>query len=518
MKQIQTINFKTSLLSNEFSIVKTIEIEDKAFDNGAFGEVYFCSSVNNLQLQVSQVLKIFIDDGSGSAKRGYETILKLQDQILKYNTILKQRNEKSLEQVNSLGALPQFSFEGVLNGNKVFGYSANLLEKNKWLLFSKLFNEPDLALRKVLLNKFYNLPIDHRLKMAFDMVEGFSHLENMNFIYADLNPANFFVNETDGQLCLIDYEGGAINDNPETFGKPGEWLAPEIQEQLLQNNSQFIQVDLNTDTWAVAIAIHFLIFNFHPLFYLKVRGKKEMTDYFRTQNRKWPNCDKQNSNFRVEMEGVFDKYSDKLKNSISPELVKCFNQTINQGYYNKNSRISYNQWKKSLGGLMQPPEIKKFTANKNIILDGIPIVLTWETEKAYQLTIDNNIGDVSQLTEIQVRPNKNTTYKLTVVGHFGTTEKAFDVTVFPTPIIETLQIPTPIFNHQTLISNFKIETPEINLNINLTPEIFVSTAIDFQKLNNNSQNFFIQNSKTNPISEAFEAIQLKIREKLKIHF
>jgi serine/threonine protein kinase len=514
MKQIQTINFKSSLLSSEFSAVKTIEIEDIAFDNGAFGEVYFCNSVNSTNFQSSQVLKIFIDDGSGSAKRGYETILKLQDQILKYNTILKQRNEKPLEQVNALGALPQFSFEGVLKGNKVFGYSANLLRKDKWLLFSKLFNEPDLAERKLLLNKFYNLPIDHRLKMAFDIVEGFSHLENMNFIYADLNPANFFVNETDGQLCLIDYEGGAINDSPETFGKPGEWLAPEIQEQLLQNNSQFIQVDLNTDTWAVAIAIHFLIFNFHPLFYLKVRGKKEMSDYFKTQNKKWPNCDKQNFNFRNEMEGVFDKYSNKLKNIISPELVKCFNQTINQGYYNKNSRISYNQWKKALGGLMQPPEIKRFTAHTNIIIDGIPLILTWETEKAYQLIIDNNIGDVSQVSEFQVKPNKNTTYKLTAIGHFGTTEKTFDVTVFPTPLINTINIPTPIFNHQTSISNFKIEAPNIELGIDLNPNIFARNNINFVKLNRTSQKFFLSNkTKLNPISEIFELLQNKIIKK-----
>jgi hypothetical protein len=128
----------------------------------------------------------------------------------------------------------------------------------------------------------------------------------------------------------------------------------------------------------------------------------------------------------------------------------------------KNSRISYNQWKKALGGLMQPPEIKKFTANTNIIIDGIPIILSWEIEKAYQLIIDNNIGNVSQLSEIQVRPNKNTTYKLTAIGHFGTAEKIFDITVFPTPIIETIFVPAPQFNFQTTLSNISIASPNIN--------------------------------------------------------
>jgi hypothetical protein len=57
-----------------------------------------------------------------------------------------------------LGALPQFSYEGVLNGKKVLGYSANLLPKTDWMLFGQIFNEEDLDKRKQLRNNFYNLP------------------------------------------------------------------------------------------------------------------------------------------------------------------------------------------------------------------------------------------------------------------------------------------------------------------------------------------------------------------------
>jgi hypothetical protein len=150
-------------------------------------------------------------------------------------------------------------------------------------------------------------------------------------------------------------------------------------------------------------------------------------------------------------------------------------------------------------------------------MDGIPVLLSWDIDsKAHTVTIDNGIGDVTGMNEIRIRPEKNTTYTLKVIGHFGESEKSIDISVFPTPVIKTLHIPTPIFNHQTSISNFKIETPQINLGIDLNPNIFVPNTIDFEKLNSNSRNFFFQDQKTiNPISEVFEIIQDRISHKLK---
>ena len=465
MKVISVIQYKTSELNPEFSSVKSIEIDDNPFDSGAFGEVYFCNSVNGTNISQRQVLKIFIDDGSGSAKRGFDTIQKLQEQIIKHNVYLKQKNEKPIQQINALGALPQFSYEGVLNGKKVFGYSANLLPKTDWMLFGQIFNEEDLDKRKQLRNNFYNLPVDHRLKMAYDLVEAFFHLEQMKFIYADLNPKNFFVNEKDGKLCLIDYEGGAINDNPETYGKPGEWLAPEIQEQLLNSNSPIIKVDLNTDTWAVAIAVHFMLFNFHPLFFLKVRGRKEMADYFK--KHKWAEIDKNNPNFRTENAGIYDWYIDRLKTQIKPALYKAFADTINNGYNNRSMRLSYRQWLNVLGGVMQPPTIKSFTSDRTAVINGVPILLKWEVENAHTITIDNQIGDVTGKTEIKVIPDKDVVYTIKAIGHFGEAQADIDIKLFPTPVLESLKVPMPDFVSRVNLNPIQISSPQINVSINI---------------------------------------------------
>lgn len=468
MKAISVNKFKTSSLSLDFNSVSTIEIDDSPFDNGAFGEVYFCYSINGKTLSVPQVLKVFVDDGSGSAKRGYETICKLQDQIVSHNALLKQRNEKSIEQMNALWALPQYSYEGKLNGTTVFGYSANRLNTPEYLLFDKIFNDPDLTKRKELRTHFYNLPIDQRLKFAHDLAEGFKALQEMSYIYADLNPKNFFVNDISNKLCLIDYDSGAVTKNPndeaETFGKLGEWLAPEIQEQLLQNLSGNIKVDLNTDTWAVAIAIHFMLFNFHPLFYLKVRGKKELKNYF--NKYKWPEIEKSDPNFRQELAGVYDYYIEKLNTSIPASIKNAFAETINNGYFNPNRRLSYKQWLNAIKGLMVPPSITVFEADSDIIVDGTPVKLKWKIDsKAHTILIDNGIGDVTGKEEIAILPSKNTIYTIKAIGHFGQAEASITIRVFPTPLIESLLVPAPLIREITNLTVTFPKFPDINVSV-----------------------------------------------------
>jgi serine/threonine protein kinase len=508
MKIIQITKFKTSELNPEFDSVKSIEIDNTPFNSGAFGEVYICNSINGIKISSNQVVKVFIDDGSGSAVRGYKTINELQDQIIQRNKYLTQTNEKPIQQVNALHALPQFSYEGIVNGKKISGYSANLLHESDWMEFGKIFNEEDLNKRKQLRNKFYNLPVDHRLKMAFDLVEGFSHLEQMKFIYADLNPKNFFVNEREGKLCLIDYEGGAINDNPEVFGKPGEWLAPEIQEQLLNSNSSIIKVDLNTDTWAVAIAIHFLLFQFHPLFFLKVRGKKEMEEYFK--KNKWYYIDKNSPNFRTELSGIYDWYVNKLNTQISPSLIAAFSDTINNGFTNPNRRLSYKQWIRALGILMQPPVIQSFTSDKQVTINGLPVTLKWKIDKAHTITIDNGIGDVTGTSEIKVRLDKSTTYNITATGHFGETSQSIDISIFPTPLIETLKIPSPDFSVKINLNPVSISSPNIDVSIKLEKDKLTDLPTSFIKLKEDlqqAQPLYKREETLWNISEAFNKIK-----------
>lgn len=167
-----------------------------------------------------------------------------------------------------------------------------------------------------------------------------------------------------------------------------------------------------------------------------------------------------------------------------------------------------------------PPIIHSFSISEQFAIKGAPIKLSWNVEGATTLIIDNGVGSVTGLTEKITSLGSNGVYRLTAKNYFGI-ETNFDasILVFPTPLIETLQIPSPIFNHQTSISNFKIESPIIDLGVDLNPKIFVQPTMDFEKLNSNSMNFYHSNNlKKNPISEVFEFIQNQISIKLKNRF
>ena len=456
MKEIKVLDFKSSQLNPAFDSVSSIEIDDNPFDRGGFGEVYECSSIDGNNIAVKQVIKILTDDGTGSSYRGRQTIIKLQDRIIAHNADLKKNNATPVEKISALQALPQFSFKGELKGKEVLGYSANLLDHNKWTNFGNILQGVDKEKRQQAQNIFYNKTLESRLKMGYDLVVGFKHLQDMNFIYADLNPVNFFVNLDEDSLCLIDYEGGAVNENPETYGKPGEWLAAEIQEQLLNSTSGLTKVDLNTDTWAVAIAIHSMLFPFHPIFYLRVRGKVEMEEY--SSQHKWPEVDRLDANFRKELESTYNFYLQELNSTIPKELIRGFSETFNQGFKNPNRRLSYKQWIQIISSLMHPPSILSFSVDNPFIIDGTPVRLEWKIDKSsHTVHIDNGVGDVTHLNSVTVAPFKQTSYTLKAIGCFGEDERTVVVKVFPTPIVESIFVPAPLVREAT---SFQLNYPK----------------------------------------------------------
>ncbi|SHF76803.1 Protein kinase domain-containing protein [Flavobacterium segetis] len=165
---------------------------------------------------------------------------------------------------------------------------------------------------------------------------------------------------------------------------------------------------------------------------------------------------------------------------------------------------------------LQPPVIEKFISDKEVLIQGLEITLSWKVENALKVMINHGVDEVEHNGSVVLKPQDNFEYVLTATGFNETVDKKLEVKVFPTPIIKTLNIPIPIFSHQTSISNLKIETPQINLGINLNPTIFTCNPLDFEKLNSNSKNTFLPNYKTNDsISEVFEKIQERVNKKLK---
>lgn len=434
MARIHKINSLSSGIFSEFSSISSIEMEDKPFASGGFGEVYHCRNVNGKKTTIPQVVKIFIDV-NGSARKGFRTIQNLQKQIEKKSNDLKQNSKYFSDQYIGMLGCPQFSFEGEFKKKKVFGYSANNLKSLGFEEFKDILQDPSL------LKKYQRLPLPDKLLIAFNIVKSFDFLYGIGYIHADFKSEALFVNLSKKQCAIIDFDSGSVmkskNDKPTTWGTPQDWLAPEIFEQFaigLNNRSNAkdpipVKVDLLSDMWSVAVCIHYLIFTFHPFFYFSEISQRSLRKYiqggyaFPDINNRFPFLTKNQQLLQLHR-GFYTNY---FRSQLPQEIKEKFVQTFTSGCLNPSSRTSYSQWKSVLRVTQSPPTINYFRVNKTKIEDKKPLIAEWSVDNASVLLINNQ--DVTGNKKISLSIRQDTELTLKAKNPFGEVSKKLKVSV-----------------------------------------------------------------------------------------
>lgn len=510
MKKIQINSGLSSGLRSDFNLINSIEIEDKPFAVGGFGEVYHCISINGTAPYTKQVVKLFIDNSKGSAEHNFRTTQRLQKKVEKENQkLLSQQGKSLIEFFPAFKGLPQYSFRGNLNGKIVIGFASDNLVNLGFTDFEHFLQDASL------LSQYQNFPIERKMLIAFQLVAAFKVLEEFHFIHADLKPGALFINLNTAEIAVIDYDSGVItenvNDEPLTWGAANDWVAPEIWEQqsTIQSGDK-IKVDIYSDRWSVAIGVHYLMTTFHPLFYLTELSPRIAKQYFTPQNQ-WPFVNKNAPYFQKANEAIYDQYLPWV-NSVIPQVVRDkLSHTINFGYKNPVARTSYSDWKIALQAIQEPPKIKVFKSDKSAVINSMDIELTWHVENAHTITIDNGIGQVQNIGSLKTKLQTNTRYKLSAIGYFGQAAEDIEIRVFPTPILENLKVPMPDFNSRINLNPIKISSPQIDVSINLNsiysekPK-FTEPSFDLKSI----KATHMERTSIFNISKAYEAIRRKI--------
>jgi serine/threonine protein kinase len=516
MKTILVSNFLSTNIYSEFQNVNTIEIGNDPIAEGAFGEVYLCISINNQTLTNPQVIKIFKEDSHNKQNHNYDTIVKLQKKLdLKNKNLIKAKQRTILEEYPALKAIPQLSFKGKLNNKEIRGFASNNLKKLGFEEFIQILDNDNLY------KNYQKIGIDKKMLISYHFISAFKLLNEIFFIHADLKPEAIFINTITNECAIIDYDSGAIaekaTDAPNVWGAPNDWVAPEIWEQLKlvnTNGIQKIKVNLLSDLWSVSVGVHYLLTTTHPLFYLSELSPRVTNQYF--TKYKWPNIDENENYFNKQNATIYKPIVNWLENVLPKQIYSEFEKTMNYGYNNPVNRTTYNQWEKVLLNVQAPPKIIQFISDRDIIIDGIPVKLSWHVEGFYKLfLIDNSSSiDVTTLSEINLMPNIDSKFVLKAHGHFGEDIKEIHIRVFPLPVIKTLLIPTPQFNHHLNLSNLHISTPNINVGVELNQSVFKTDNIDFVKVSDLVKTKYLSNNNINPISELFEKLQESIKNRL----
>jgi serine/threonine protein kinase len=460
-------------LCSAFQHVHTIELRESPLGAGSFGDVYDCVSINGASPDPPQVVKILRDNGNGSADKGFETIRKLQQKIIENNEGLSALQKPRLESLPALRALPQFSFLGEMDGRQVLGYSADRLDPEEYISFSMILEDSQLR------GEYLTLTIDDRLLLATEMVEGFQALAEMSFIHADINAPNLLINIKDCHLAIIDYDSGAVTDAPDdkptTFGKKDDWLAPEIQDQMNPQTPQQItvKVDLFTDTWAVFIGIHHLLFLCHPLFYLESLSSSNIRSYLEAYQ--WPSIDTIYPLFSSFVEPkIYHRYRD-LLNLVPDAVLRKLSVTMNKGFREPTLRTSYKQWALTLRAVQRGPEIAYFIADKETIVAGMRTRLSWSVSGAHKVLIDNGIGEVDLDECLDLTLTESQLYTLTARARNGESVSAYvSVRVWPVPVLRSLQVPTCSIRQRISLHTPRTAPPQIHIPVTLSLGVHVT--------------------------------------------
>jgi serine/threonine protein kinase len=425
-------------LHNGFRHVHTMELKEPVLASGNFGDVYVCANINGAVPVLPQAVKILRDDGSGNAQRGFDTIHKLQQQILDSNARRAAARQPSLQSLPALNALPQFSFIGEMDGRQVFGYSATFLNTDDYIPFDQIVG---MAPQTEYFERYSALSIDERILLAAEMAEGFQALSEMMFVHADINAPNLLIDIERCHLTIIDYDSGAVmDDKPTTFGKQDLWLAPEINDQLAQQSTT-IKIDGLTDRWAVFIGIHYLLFLGHPLFFFNTYISSKSAGIYLQDNR-WPHIAPDHPFFDQQKESLYNDYLYDLSDLPKP-LQKEFSVSMNEGFSQPGMRTSCEQWVLTLRASLRGPEIAYFTMDQESIVAGMSTRLSWAVSRAHQVFIDNGIGEVDGEGALDLYPAQTLIYTLTArTRHGECASRCVTVRVWPVPVLRSIQVPS----------------------------------------------------------------------------
>ncbi|GGG52262.1 protein kinase family protein [Bizionia arctica] len=162
---------------------------------------------------------------------------------------------------------------------------------------------------------------------------------------------------------------------------------------------------------------------------------------------------------------------------------------------------------------LEPPIIKVFTSDKEVLIQGSEIILSWEVENALKVSINNGINEVEYSGNITLKPQDYFEYILTAIGFNETIVKKLEIKVFPTPIIKSIQVPIPLFEKTT---NLEVNIPEFphielginnfsnNLNVNFNNSI--NRSFEEIKFNTLYENFSSLNDKKGGLKQIFQAV------------
>lgn len=360
MKQIKLTYAKGTGFDHFFDQIRSVTVDDAPFAGGGFGDIYHARGFNGgSQPKLRQVIKVFKPNTVGKEEHSWNTIVRLQEKLMEKMELCAENGQDFLEQYPALIAMPQFVFEGTMDGRKVRGYATNNLNDLGYVSFDKVIDEED----SPYIEDFESKDMIWRFTMAYHLVRGFNLLYEIHFLHADISSDNIFVSLNQPTCAILDFDSGSIvetmADNPSTFGKFQPWLAPEISFQLKKGQesggNMLVSINSFTDAWSVANAVLNVLL-LMPAYYLVEMSENSLKAYGIRYT--WPAADFNDPLFDPDNEEAYKYFQAVFDQSLPDEVKREFVATFSNGVFKPHLRTSYSRWERIFRSLIPKSEWK----------------------------------------------------------------------------------------------------------------------------------------------------------------
>lgn len=337
-----------------------------------------------------------------------------------------------------------------------------------------------------------------RLKLCSNIAKAIHTLHaSGHYVIGDLKPQNIMV-LPNGLVSILDLDSCQIADKGSVRFE-SKMNTPEFNPPENPGTKKEISWDL----FIVGIIFYKLLSGVHPFF-----GTCK-TPY---ENCTLPELKIKEGLFPHGSKGHFFEVIPVGHNAFKefPEFVqKLFINCFDDGVKKPSLRPIALDWIKNLTA---KPVIKYFKADKGIIFDTQKFTLSWESENGRTAEVEG-FGTVDLNGSLPLAAIGQSFFKLKISNEFGYTFQDLSLTRFPTPVIESLKIPTPDFESRLNLNPINIQSPNINVSINFEASKLSHTPSSFIKLNEDIQNIkplYNKESLFWNISKVFERLKEKL--------
>jgi len=276
-------------------------------------------------------------------------------------------------------------------------------------------------------------------KLADDFAFMCKELRENDISHGDLQQGNILVTDN-GEIKLVDYDSICI---PSIDGQ--KELVTGLKGYQHPSRFSGSKASIKADYFSeLVIYLSIKVIALNPKLWDKYQVKD--TEYFLFTEIDF--VDFTNSNIYNDINDL-SKKTDKLL-AVLTEFI------------NTNSYLNI----KPFSSYLLPPEIKYFKADKEVLIQGSKITIEWEVENTLDVEINNNIGNVLSKDKLTLKPTDNFEYIIKAIGFNETIEKKLNIMVFPTPIIKSIQVPSPTIEKEMNIAINLPQFPNIELGIN----------------------------------------------------